>query len=317
MKSDCVLLTGRSNPELAKRIAKILRTKVAEVANSFADGEIWISIPVSVRQKSVFIIQSTSKPVNDSLMELLLMIDAARRSSAREITVIVPYYGYSRQDRKDQPRVPISAALVAELIKAAGANRIFTLDVHSEQQQGFFEGPWDNLYGSYALIPVIKKTIKTKNLIVASPDKGGVPRAVAYADRLRADGIAIVYKERDMSIKNQSESLDMIGDVKGKKVLLVDDLMDTGGTMVKAAKLLTKRGASEIFVAVTHGVFSPPVMERINESPISKWLVTDTIKQPKEIENHPKVKIVSVAPLLAEAIKRIWQGRSISDGLII
>lgn len=315
--NDWVLLTGRSNPELAKKIARRLKTKAVEVAKSFADGEIWISIPVSVRQKAVFIIQPTSRPVNDNLVELLLMIDAARRASAGEITVVVPYFGYSRQDRKDQPRVPISAALVAETIKAAGANRIFTLDVHSEQQQGFFEGPWDNLYGSYTLIPVIKKMIKRRGLIVASPDKGGVPRAVAYANRLGAEGIAIVYKERDMSVKNHSESLDMIGEVKDKTILLVDDIIDTGGTIIKAAKLLLKRGAKEILVAATHGVFSPPALERITESPIKKWLVTDTIRQPKEVEANPKIKIVSVAPLLAEAVKRIYRGRSISNGLII
>src|SRR4030042_3846276 len=179
MKSGMVLISGRANLELAEKIAKKLRTKVVEPVTSFADGEIRVTIPVTMRRKEVVIIQSTSAPVNNNLMELLLMVDAAKRASAEEVTAIIPYFGYSRQDRKDQPRVPISAALVAKLIKVAGTRRILTLDVHSEQQQGFFDGPWDNLYGSYTLIPAIKK-MKIKNLVVASPDKGGVPRGGAH-----------------------------------------------------------------------------------------------------------------------------------------
>ncbi|OGL53888.1 hypothetical protein A3K55_01635 [Candidatus Shapirobacteria bacterium RBG_13_44_7] len=307
-----VLISGRSNLELAEKIAKKLRTKVVEPVTSFADGEIRVTIPVTMRRQEVFIIQSTSAPVNNNLMELLLMVDAAKRASAEEVTAIIPYFGYSRQDRKDQPRVPISAALVAKLIKVAGTRRILTLDVHSEQQQGFFDGPWDNLYGSYTLIPAIKK-MKIKNLVVASPDKGGVPRAVTYARLLDAEGIAIVYKERDTKLANHCESLGLIGDVKNKKILLVDDMADTTGTIVSAAKLLKSRGAKEIYVAVTHGPFSPPALERISSAPIKKWWVTDTILHPAEIKNHPRVKVVSVATLLAKAINRIYQRKSISD----
>lgn len=307
-----VLISGRANLELAEKIARRLKLDVVEPATSFADGEVRITIPVTMRRQEVFVIQPTSSPVNDNLMELLLIIDAAKRASAEEITAIIPYFGYSRQDRKEQPRVPISAALVAKLIMVAGAKRILTLDVHSEQQQGFFDGPWDNLYGSYALIPALKK-LRLKNLIVASPDKGGVPRAVAYANLLGADGIAIVYKERDTSVKNHSKALDMIGDVKGKNVLLVDDLVDTAGTIVTASKLLINHGAKDIYVVATHAPFSGPALERISTSPVKKWLVTDTIFQRDEIKNHPKIKVVSVASLLAKAIKRIYQRKSISD----
>lgn len=310
------LLAGTSNPTLAEKIGKILKTEILSPISSFADSEIRVSIPKNLRRDNVFIIQPTSFPVNDNIMQLLLMIDAAKRASASEITAIIPYFGYSRQDRKDRPRVPISSSLIVDLIKTAGANRIVTIDIHSEPEQGFFSGPWDNLYASFVLIPAIKK-MKIKNLVVASPDKGGVQRAAGYAKRLDAEGIAIVYKERDVSVANKSEALDMIGDVKGKNVVIVDDIADTAGTITNAANLLTSRGAKSVIAAITHGLFNSPALERIDNSTIEQIIVTDTVQAREDVLKNKKVKIVSVAPLLAEAIKRIESGDSISEGLIL
>lgn len=309
------LLTGTSNPQLAAKISKILHHPIHQPVSVFANGEIMVKIPVSVRNKHVIIIQSTSPPVNDHLMELFLMIDAARRASAGEITALIPHYGYSRQDRKDNPRVPISSAMIANFIEYAGANRIITLDIHSDQQQGFVNCSWDNLYASRSLIPIIKK-LKLKKLIIASPDKGGVARANAYAIRLQADGIAIVYKERDTQIKNTSKALDMIGDVSGKDVVIVDDILDTAGTMVNASVLLKKRGARRVIVVATHGLFSNQALDLINEPAIERVIVTDTVTPRPEVVTHPKIQIVSTAPLLAEVIKRTHQGGSLNTGLI-
>lgn len=310
------VLTGSSNPKLARDIAKILKATECNPVTHFANGEVRVSIPRNLRRNDVFIIQPTFPFVNDSLVELLLMIDAAKRSSANEITAVVPYFAYSRQDRKDQPRVPISSSLVAKMIETAGAQRIVTIDIHSEQQQGFFPGPWDNLYGSYALIPTLKKQ-KWSNLVVASPDKGGMTKAVAYAKRLEAGGVALVYKERDVATENKSEVLDMIGDVKGKNVLIVDDMIDAAGTITHAANFIAERGAKEVFAAASHGLFSPPALKRIEESKISKIFITDTVMVSEEVRKNPKIKIVSIAPLLAEAIRRIQTGESISEGLIL
>lgn len=316
MLKNVTLLTGSANPKLAGAIGKILKLEVFYPITKFADGEVRVYIPKNLRRKHVFIIQPTSSPVNDHIMELLLMIDAARRSSASEITAIIPYFGYSRQDKKDKPRVPISASLVAQMIKNAGADRIVTLDIHSEPEQGFFPGPWDNLYGSYSLIPAIKRK-RLKNLIVASPDKGGVTKAVGYARRLNAEGIAIVYKERDVNVENKSEALDLIGSVKGKNVLIVDDMVDTAGTLVNAAMLLKERGALTVFASATHGLFSDPALERIKDSIITELIITDTVNVKEEALKNPHIRVVSVAPLLAEAVKRIESGESISEGLIL
>ncbi len=311
-----VLLTGTANVKLAKDVAKILGKNVDETVTTFADGEKRIIIPENLRKRDVFIIQPTCPPVDSNIMELLLMIDAARRSSASEITAVIPYFGYSRQDRKDRPRVPVSAALVAGLIEYAGADRIVTIDIHSEQEVGFSKIPWDVLYASYNLLQVLKKEFKGENLVVVSPDKGGVPKATFFAELLDADGIAIVFKERDVYRENVSETLDMMGDVKGKDVLLVDDMIDTAGTIVGAANLLKKRGAKSISVAATHGIFSPPAMERIDKSSLDKVFITDSVPLKKEILNSSKVRVVSVSPLLAEAIKFIYNGDSISGKLI-
>lgn len=278
----------------------------------FSDGEIRVRIPENMRRRHVFIIQPTSAPVNDSLMELVFMIDAAKRSSATEITVLIPYFGYARQDRKEMPRVPISSSVVANMIVKAGANRIVTIDIHSEQQQGFVNIPWDNLYGSSALLPVIQQK-NLAGLVVASPDKGGMTRATGYAKRLDASGVALVYKQRDIHINNKSEALGMIGEVKDRHILLVDDMLDTGGTIVNAAGYLKKEGAKSVRVAATHGLFSGNALAMINTSEIDEIIITDTISHRDEIALHPKITIVSIAPLLAEAVRRIRTGESISS----
>jgi len=316
LENGLVLVTGRSNPSLATQIAEYLNKDLHESVTAFADGEIRVIIPPNLRQRHIFIIQSTSQPVNDNLMELILMVDAARRSSAKEITVVVPYFGYSRQDRKEMPHVPISSSVVANILVNAGADRIVTVDIHSEQQQGFVKVPWDNLYGSYSLVPAINKE-KLKNVVVAAPDKGGMTRAIGYARRLGASDVALVYKERDINVNNKSEALDMIGAVKDRDVLLVDDIIDTAGTIVNAANFIKKRGARRIIVAATHGLFSGPALERITKSNIDKVVITDTINQSKHITKHPKIVSVSVSQLLSEAIRRIETGESISKDLIL
>lgn len=310
-----VLLTGRANLKLAQEVGRFLKKEVHETVSEFADGEKRIIIPENLRRRNVFIIQPTCTPVDTNIMELLLIIDAAKRSSASEVSAIIPYFGYSRQDRKDRPRVPISASLVARLIEFSGADRILTIDIHSEQEPGFVEVPWDNLYASYSFLPVLKK-IFNKNLIVASPDKGGVPKATFYAELLDADGIAIVYKERDVTKKNESKVLYMVGDVEGKDVLLVDDMIDTAGTICEAANLIKEGGAKSVSAVATHGLFSDPAPERIAKSSLDRIFITDTVPLTKDMLNNPKVKIVSVAKLLAEAINCIYNGDSMSEKLI-
>lgn len=311
-----VLITGSANPKLADQIGTLLKKKVDCPISKFSDGEIRVQISSNLRRRHVFVIQPTSAPINDNLMELLFIIDAARRASAAEIVAIIPYFGYSRQDRKEKSRVPISASLVAQMIEEAGASRIITLDIHSEQQEGFVKIPWDNLFGSYSLIPKIKSK-KLKNLIVASPDKGGMVRATGYAKLLKADGVALVYKERDIEVNNKSETLAMIGDVNGKDVLLVDDMIDTAGTIVNAANFLKKKNARQILVCSTHGIFSGPALLRIENSKIDEVIITDTIAPRKEVLENKKITIVSVAKLLAEAVHRIQTGESLSRDLIL
>lgn len=311
-----VLLTGTANLKLAKEVAFILGRTIHETISVFADGEKRIIIPENLRKRDVFIIQPTCPPVDSNIMELLLMIDAARRASASEISAVVPYFGYSRQDRKDRSRVPISAALVAGLIEYAGADRILTIDIHSEQEPGFVKIPWDNLYASYSLLPELKKYFSLGSLVVAAPDKGGVLKATFYAELMNAAGIAIVYKERDITKKNESKALDIMGDVKGKDVLLVDDMIDTAGTICEAARIIKKSGARNIFAAATHGLFSDPAEKRITDSPIDKIFITDSVTVRDEILENPKIVVISVARLLAEAINCIYNGDSISGKLI-
>lgn len=314
---DFVLLTGTSNPQLSEDIGKILKKEVYKPVTRFADGESRVQIPINIRRGSVIIIQSTCPPnVDGSIMELLLIIDAAKRASADEIIVIIPYYGYSRQDRKDRPRVPVSSALVAQMIQNAGADKICTVDIHSDPQQGFAQIPWDNLYGSFCLVPKIS-SLKLEHMVIASPDKGGVPIATAFANRLKAKGIAIVYKERDVSTVNASEALDLIGNVSGKNVVLVDDMIDTAGTLCNAAKLIKSKGAKSIIASATHGIFSKDALKRIEDSPIDQIIITDTVPLKDVVKNHPKIVVVSVAGMLAEAIRRIETGESISQKLIL
>ncbi len=317
MPNEFVLLTGRANVPLAKKIADILKEKVDMPITIFSDGEIRVRIGPNLRRRHVFIIQSTSSPVNDHIMELILLIDAAKRASAKEITAVIPYFGYARQDRKEMSRVPISASIVANMIEQAGADRILTVDIHSEQAEGFVNVAWDNVYGSYTLIPAIKAK-NLKDIVVTSPDKGGVVRAAGYAKLLsQANDIAIVYKERDININNVSEAMAMIGDVRDKDILLVDDMLDTGGTLFSAADFVKKKGAKSVRAAITHGLFTGNALEKLTNSLIDEVIVTDTIAQRDEIRNHPKVTIVSSAPLLAEAIRRIHTGESIGEALIL
>lgn len=316
IQDDFVLLTGRTNPALAKAVAQQLGVEVDEPVNSFSDGEIRVRVGPNMRRRIVFIIQPTAPPVNDSIMELVFMADAARRGSASEIVAIIPYYGYARQDRKELPRVPISSSAVSAILDSAGVDRILTLDIHSEQQEGSIKKPWDNLYGSYSMLPEIKKR-NMENIVVASPDKNGMHRATAHAKLLGANGVALVYKERDITVNNQSNALNMIGEVAEKDILLVDDMIDTGGTIVHAADFLKTRGAKTVRVMATHGLFSGDALERFANSSVEEVIVTDSIAHREEVQKHPKITIVSVASLLAEAIKRIKTGESISKDLIL
>ncbi|OGE26803.1 hypothetical protein A3C26_03375 [Candidatus Daviesbacteria bacterium RIFCSPHIGHO2_02_FULL_39_12] len=310
-----VLLTGTANVKLAQDVAKIIGKQVDETVTVFADGEKRIIIPENLRKRDAFIIQPTCPPVDSSIMELLLIIDAAKRSSASEVSAIIPYFGYSRQDRKDRPRVPISASIIARLIEYTGADRIVTIDIHSEQERGFVEIPWDNLYASYSFLPVLKEHFK-KNLVIASPDKGGVLKAAFYADLLGADGIAIVYKERNVEKANESKALDLVGEVEDKDVLIVDDMIDTAGTLCEAAKLIKIKGAKSVSAAATHGLFSGPAPKKIAEANLNKIFITDTVPLRDEMKNSSNLVIVSVAKLLAEAIECIHSGNSISERLI-
>ncbi len=311
-----IVLTGTSNIPLAQKIAKILKKQLDEPISFFPDGEIRVRIPNNLRQRDIFIIQPTFPKGNDHVMQLVFMVDAARRASAREITAVVPYFGYSRQDRKEMPRVPISSSVVARMMEEAGANRILTIDIHSEQQQGFTKIPWDNLYGSYALLPLIKSR-KLKDLVVASPDSGGVKRATGFSKLLNATGIAIVYKLRDININDKLDTLGFIGEIKGKHVLLVDDMISTGGTIANAANLLKEKGAKSVRVAAVHGLFTGSALQNIAGSAIDEVFITDTVLPSEEVRKHPKITIASVAPLLAEAIRRIRTGESISKDLIL
>jgi ribose-phosphate pyrophosphokinase len=315
-KDNIILLTGRANPQLAKFVAKILKREVTSPISVFSDGEIRVRIEPNLRRRKVFIIQPTSAPVNDHIMELVFMADAAKRASASEVTAVLPYFGYARQDRKEMSRVPISSSAVSSLLVNAGFDRILTIDIHSEQMEGSISQPWDNLYGSYSLLPVLKKR-NLKHLIVASPDKGGMLRATGYAKLLNAEGVALVYKERDVALNNVSNALGMIGEVKGKDVLLVDDMVDTAGTIVHAANFIKQTGARSVRVAATHGLFSADALKKINDSAIEEVVVTDTIMPRPEVSKNKKITIVSVAPLLAEAIRRIITGESISKALIL
>ncbi|RDU71522.1 ribose-phosphate pyrophosphokinase [Helicobacter brantae] len=301
------IFTGTAYPEFSQEVAKFLDVPLAgAVVGKFSDGEINVQISESVRGKDIFIIQPTCAPTNDNLMELLVMTDAFRRSSARTINAIIPYFGYARQDRKAAPRVPITAKLVANLMETAGIDRIVTMDLHAGQIQGFFDVPVDNLYGSI----IFRDYIKQKNLpnpIIASPDIGGVSRARYFADQLGFD-LVIVDKKREKA--NVSEVMNIIGDVEGKDVILVDDMIDTAGTMCKAAEVLKKHGAKSVMALGTHPVLSGPAIERIENSVLDEIVMTNTIPLSKKCS---KIKILSVAPLFAEVIRRINNDESVNS----
>lgn len=303
-----VLITGNSNKNLAEKISKYLKIKLAKaVVSRFSDGEVRVKIEENVRGKDVFIIQSTCPPVNENLVELLVMLDAARRASPHKITAVIPYFGYARQDRKDQPRVPITAKLVANLLAEAGASRVLTLDLHAGQIQGFFDIPLDHLYAINVFVDYFKK-LKLEDLVIVAPDVGAVKVARAYAKRFGA-GLAIVDKRRNSP--NSTEVMNILGEVKGKNVIMVDDMVSTGSSLVQAAKALKKSGAKKIFAAIAHGVLVDGAITKINNSVIDYLLITDSIPLDKN-KKSKKIKVVTVANLFAEAIKRIRLEKSIS-----
>ncbi len=300
------IFSGRSNIPLAEKIAHEIGEPLGEreIVN-FSDGEIWVKYSDNIRGADVFIIQSTFPPA-ENLMELLIMIDAAKRASALRVTGVIPYFGYARQDRKDQPRVAISSKLIANLLTHAGVDRVLTMDLHAAQIQGFFDIPVDHLYSSAVFVRYIKD-LKVPNLVVVSPDVGGIKFARAYATRLEAD-LVLIDKRRPKA--NVAEVVNIIGDVKGKNVLIVDDLIDTGGTFVAAVNALKTAGAADVYGACTHPVFSGNAFEKINSSPIKKLIVSDTVPLKRQSE---KIEVRSVAKLFAEAIRRTYQNESISS----
>ena len=305
------ILSGTSNPTLSKNISRFLRTKLVNTnIKKFADGEIYVEINENIRGNSVFVIQSSANPANDNLMELLLCIDALRRSSAKNITAVIPYFGYARQDRKVVPRTSISAKLVSNLITKAGADRVVTVDLHAGQIQGFFDIPVDNLFATPIFARHVKKKIKSKNLICVAPDVGGTERARALGKILNV-GLAIVDKRRPKP--GQSQVMNIIGDVKGKTCILVDDIIDSGGTIVNAAKALKDRGAKEVYVYITHGVLSGEAVNKIKKSVIKNLVITDTIDNMNRVKGAKNIEVLSISSLMGEAIKRISNSTSVSD----
>ncbi len=304
------IFSGNSNPVLAKKICDYLNLSLGSAqVKTFSDGEIQIEIEENVRSKDVFVIQSTCAPVNDHLVELLLMIDALKRSSAKRITAVVPYFGYARQDKKVAPRVPISAKLVANMLTVAGANRLITMDLHAGQIQGFFDIPVDNIFAAPLLIKYIRENF-SNNLVIVSPDAGGVERARAFAKRLDAD-LAIIDKRR--SAPNQAKAMAVIGDVKDKVVVILDDMADTAGTLIEASLALKEEGAKEIHACCAHAVLSGPAVERVINSEMKSLVVTDTIPLRKNAADCGRIIVISIAELVAEAIIRSFRGDSVTS----
>jgi len=305
------VLAGTSNSRLCKDVARQLKLKlVNSKIIRFADGEVYVEINENIRGNSIFVVQSTSNPANDNLMELLICIDALRRSSAKNITAVIPYFGYARQDRKVVPRTAISAKLVSNLITNAGANRILSVDLHAGQIQGFFDIPVDNLFATPIFARHIKKKLSLNNLICVSPDVGGVERTRALSRKINV-GIAIIDKRRPAPGK--SEVMNIIGNVKNKICVIVDDIIDSGGTIVNAAKALKDKGAKNVYVYITHAVLSGLAVEKIEKSNIKKLITTDTIDNSKKIRGCKKIEIISIAPMISEAMKRIANSTSVSS----
>ena len=310
MPGDLKIFGGRSHPALVQEICDYLNLSAGNVsALNFSDGEIFCQIDENVRGSDVFIVQSTCEPVNENLMELLIMLDAFKRSSASRVTAVIPYYGYARQDKKDRPRVPITAKLVADLISKAGADRVLTMDLHADQIQGFFDVPVDHLFAAPVILEAVH-ALNVPDLVIVSPDAGGVERARAIAKRLGV-GLAIVDKRR--TAPNTAEVMHVIGDVEGCNALIVDDIIDTAGTLTKTVEALKAKGAGRILSAGTHGVLSGPALTRINEAPLEAVLITNTIPVDKKLSRTAKLRPLSVAPLLGEAIKRIHENSSVSS----
>ncbi len=305
------IVSGNSNLNLSNSVAEYLKVPLVKATiKKFPDKEIFVEIQENVRGEDVYVIQSTSFPANDHVMELLITIDALKRGSAKRISAIMPYYGYARQDRKSGPRTPISAKLVANLISIAGADRALMVDLHAGQIQGFFDIPTDNLFAAPVFIKDIESKFDTSKIIIISPDVGGVVRARAIAKRLDCD-LAIIDKRREKA--GVSEVMNIIGDVKNKDCILIDDICDTAGTLTNAANALKKKGAKTVLSYITHGVLSYPAVERINNSPIDKMIITDSIQANEEVEKSPKIEQITIAPLIGEAIDRIRDNRSVSS----
>ena len=305
------LLTGNSNKILSKKISKYLKSKLINSSiRKFADGEIYIEINENIRGNSIFIIQSISSPANDNLMELLLCIDALKRSSAKNITTVIPYFGYARQDRKVVPRTSISAKLVSNLITKAGADRVVTVDLHAGQIQGFFDIPVDNLFCTPIFARHIKKNIKSKSIICVAPDVGGTERARALGKSLDV-GLAIVDKRRPAPGKSQV--MNIIGNVKDKTCIVVDDIIDSGGTIINSAKALKDRGAQEVYAYITHGVLSGEAVKKIQKSVIKKLVITDSIDNQIRVNKAKNIEVLTISNLMGEAIKRISNSTSVSD----
>jgi ribose-phosphate pyrophosphokinase len=310
MSKELKIFAGNSNPLLANAICQYLDVSLGGAkVKTFSDGEVQIEIDENVRQKDTFVIQSTCAPVNDNLVELLLMIDALKRSSALRITAVLPYFGYARQDKKVAPRVPISAKLVADLLETAGANRVITMDLHAGQIQGFFSIPVDNLFAAPVLLEHLKDKF-TSDIVIVSPDAGGVERARAFAKRLKAD-LAIIDKRRDAP--NQARAMAVIGDVTGKTAIILDDMADTAGTLTQAANAVKQAGAKEVHACCSHPVLSGPAVDRISNSEIKSFVVTDSIPLSSNAVACGKIDVLSIAPLVGEAIIRSYRGDSVTS----
>jgi ribose-phosphate pyrophosphokinase len=310
MSREARIFTGSANPALGEAIARFLGVPLGRAHLSrFSDGEIWFQIQDNVRGADVFVVQPTGPPVNENLMELLIMLDAFKRSSASRITAVLPYYGYARQDRKDKPRVPISAKLVADLLSAAGTDRVLTMDLHASQIQGFFDVPVDHLFAAPVIIDYVAR-LELPSLTIVSPDAGGVERARAYAKRLDAS-LAIVDKRRETP--NVAEVHHVIGDVEGRTALIVDDIVDTGGTLAQVAEAIKNAGAEAVLASCSHGVLSGHALEKIEKSPLSKLIITDSVPLAEEKRRSSKIVVLSIAELMAKAIRNIHEESSVTS----
>ncbi len=309
--NEMKILAGNANPALAESICNHLQTPLTKAeVRRFSDGEIFVEIGENVRGRDTFIIQPTCPPVNDNLMELMIIADALRRASARRITAVLPYYGYARQDRKVAPRVPITAKVVAEMLMVVGVRRVLTMDLHAGQIQGFFNIPVDNLFAAPVLLEYMNEHVDTSRVVMVSPDAGGVERCRAFAKRLNTT-LAIVDKRREKA--NECEAMSVIGDVKGKIAVLLDDMVDTAGTLCSAAEVLVEAGATEVIACCSHGVLSGPAIERLEKSRINRLVITDSVPLRGEAKDCAKIKVLSVNKLIAEAVRRIHADDSVSS----